>query len=132
MWCRLARGLEALQRHRASEPELPHLVLSQKGGTKASSSPKGALGLQNKSMLGHVDIFSNVTAAIEPPMILDLQGQIFVTFGLERLLPGLDGCISFYWCNLIIACRFLFIFLKAPTTSAVALMKIIFPKTIKH
>lgn len=83
-------------------------------------------------MLGHADTSSNLTAVTEPPTIPDLRDQISVTLGLERLLPGLDDCISFYWFNLIIACRFLFIFLRAPTTSAVALMKVIFPKTIKH
>lgn len=75
----LARGLKALQRHQASGPALPHLLLSQKGGAKASDSPKGALGLRNENMLGHAGIFSTVTAASGPPTTLDLQGHKFVT-----------------------------------------------------
>lgn len=85
-------------------------------------------------------IFLNVTAATECPTILDHQSHVFATFKLERLIPGLNCCISFHWLNLIMACSFMFISLKAvgkwtkssPTTFAIALIKVILSEIIKH
>ena len=78
--------------------------------------------------------------AVESPTILDIQGHTFLNYKLEKLISGPKCCLSFYWLNLIMTYSFLFIFLKAmgkwtkssPTTLPVALMKVIFPKIIKH
>lgn len=51
---------------------------------------------------------------------------------LEKLSPGLDCCVPFYWFNLTVARSFLLIFLRATTTSAVAVMQVTFPKAVKH
>ena len=85
-------------------------------------------------------IFLNVSVAIECPTILDHESHIFATFKLEILIPGLNRCISFHWLNLIMACSFMFISMKAVgkwtksslTTLAIALIKVILSKTIKH
>lgn len=79
-------------------------------------------------------------SAIDSPTILDRRSHIFATFRLERLIPGLNCGISFYWLNLIMACSFLLISLKAggkwakssPTTQAITLTKVVLPKIIKH
>lgn len=108
------------------ELEQPHLHICRKGvPTRLQSSP------QKAQKLGHAGASSNVTTAIESPTGRDLQGHLCVTVEFQRLTPGL-GCISLSCFNLIRARHFLLVFLKAPTTSAVALMKVMFPKTAKH
>lgn len=72
-----------------------------------------------------------MTTAIESPTMLDLQGHISVTLGAREVTLGLH-CVSAYWFNLIMACRFLLTSLKAPTASAVAPMKAMFPKMVRY
>lgn len=82
----LTQGLEALQRPQASETGLPRVLLSQKKKGPRHPVPHSGSGPAEPQHAGYTT---------ESPTILDLQSHIFVTLGLESLLPGRDGCIPF-------------------------------------